>query len=145
MDHLTLVKNAFLKEQKIILDSLEKARETRDSAPSAMESHSDTTRSQYERLVFALEEKLKKIESDIKSIPDKVIPSDKANIWHYCEIQTPNGLLKVILVPPEMGGKKAEDMLIISIDSPLGSILLSKKAGDIFNFNNLPYKILEII
>ncbi|TSC86403.1 MAG: Uncharacterized protein G01um101416_676 [Microgenomates group bacterium Gr01-1014_16] len=91
--------------------SLSAARFARDNAPSAMESHSDTTRADQEKLVRALEERVKLVGEQMKILA-------KAEV-KYVEH---NGM-KLVLVPEGMGGKKIEDVMLVSVNSPLGSKL----------------------
>lgn len=91
--------------------ALVEARQAQKDAPSAMESHSDTTRSEMEKLVTALELDLRKLEEDEKKL---VSYTPK-----YFEVDG----RKVVLVPEGIGGDKIGDVLLVSETTPLGQKL----------------------
>ena len=62
MDKLQIVNEFLTKRKEGLLKALEKAKEARNNAPGAMESHSDTSRSQNEKLVAALEDQLEDLD-----------------------------------------------------------------------------------
>lgn len=120
-------------QKKTLLKAILKAKDARDNAPSAMESHSDTSRSQNEKLVTALELQLKELESvkhDVQLI--------------YFEIKTNSGLKMFMIVPMGLGGVEIDKVRLLSSDSPLGGILTSKRIGNKFDFNNQKLEILKI-
>jgi len=146
MDRIELIKEHLNREKEFLLKALQAAKETRDSAPAATESHSDTTRSQYEKLVIALEEKVRSID-DFSSILPKNLESKKTgpiSLWSYVEISLNKNIIKLILVPEGMGGKELEGIKLISDNSPLGSLLIGKKLGEKFEFNEQRGKVLKI-
>ena len=111
MDYIADLLNSLSLEKTTLENSLAQAKKTRDSAPSAMESHSDTTRSEFEKMATALEEQLDVIKNNIKLItahPEQIVPHGK-----------------YLLVPDGLGGKKIGDMITVSVSSPLGKTLSS--------------------
>ena len=68
MGKYELVKKCLGKQRDSLLEAIERTKEAKDNAPSAMESHSDTSRSQNEKLVVALEEQLSEIIKYEKSV-----------------------------------------------------------------------------
>ncbi len=55
MNKKILFENLVIVRKLNLLSSIEKAKDARDNAPDATESHSDTRRNQAEKLVVALE------------------------------------------------------------------------------------------
>lgn len=108
------------------------AKKARDSAPSAMESHSDTTRSEQENLVLALTKSL----SDLKSLSKQPLSASR-----YYELTSPNSFLKFIVVPDGLGGQKIDDIVLISSKSPLALQLSVKNPGDSIIFNGNSYVV----
>jgi len=123
------------KKIKRIEDAISSAKKARDMAPSAMESHSDTTRSEKEKLIYALEKELD-ILSNIKE-NDLIIKT--------YEIKLNDNLMGVCLIPEGLGGETIGDLKLISELSPLGKLIKNKKIGDEFSFNNKKLKIENIV
>lgn len=126
------------KQRESLLKALEKAKEARDNAPGAMESHSDTTRSQNEKLVEALEQQLKELEGATKKInlAGKQFPYFKTSFSQEKK--------KFILVPEGLGGQEIDGVRLLSESSPLGLLLACKNVGDKFEFNSQQIEILKI-
>lgn len=82
-------------------------------APSAMESHSDATRSEMEKMITALEIDINKVRENIKKL-ENYEPK-------YFELDK----LKLVLVPDGIGGRKVDDVMLVSETSPVGRKLLS--------------------
>jgi transcription elongation GreA/GreB family factor len=131
------------KEKDLLMRSLVKAKFARDNAPSAMESHSDTTRSEQEKLVTALEMEIDKLDQDLNKLVDVNNTDNKVGLWSYVEIRSGERMLKFVLVPRGMGGKKIEDTQLVSIDSPVGNRLIGKTKGEEMEFNGKVMLILE--
>jgi hypothetical protein len=121
------------KQKELLVRSRDQAKAARDSAPSAMESHSDTTRSEKEKLVFALDRDIAAMDGYIKSAK-KMDPE-------YLELVGQNSVMKVLLVPAGIGGKKIGDILLLGLNSPLGQAVAGKKSGDGFEFNGQKWKV----
>ena len=147
MDKLQIVRDHLEKEKKILNKSLQQAKHTRNSAPSAMQSHHDTTRNQTERLITALEEKTTLLEKQMSLIP-KIDPTsgDKVEQWSYIQftLDSNKTVIKAIIVPKDMGGVEVGNTILLSINSPLGKCLLNKKIEDNINFNETKGIILKI-
>ncbi|HBC72606.1 MAG: hypothetical protein UX91_C0004G0014 [Candidatus Amesbacteria bacterium GW2011_GWB1_47_19] len=135
---------ASLRQEKTLLErNVSRAKFTRDHAPSAMESHSDTTRSEFEKLVFALESQIREIDNRLKllaSVP-QISDTGKIRIWSQVTLKNPSSVLKLILTPTDLGGRKIRDTLLVSENSQLGATLLGKSPGDKLTFNNQVYVI----
>ncbi|OGM20634.1 hypothetical protein A2955_02945 [Candidatus Woesebacteria bacterium RIFCSPLOWO2_01_FULL_37_19] len=145
MNKFGIVRNCLLKEKEVLEKALASARQTRDSAPSAMESHSDTTRSQAEKLVFALEEKTKNIESLISLIPqDFKSTLTVVSLWSLIELKTNGEILKMILVPDGFGGREIDNIKLVSISTPLGNLIINKAVGDQITFNEKVYALSSL-
>ncbi|MFZ3301902.1 MAG: hypothetical protein WA152_04285 [Microgenomates group bacterium] len=128
---------SYLADRKInLLKAIEKAKDARDNAPSATESHSDTRRSQAEKLVVALEIEL----NNIQKVEDN--PQDIKLV--YFEMTINSNLNKFLLVPSGMGGAELNGIRFLSEDTPLGSELKSKNTGDEFDFNGQKVAILKV-
>lgn len=111
------------------------ARVTRDSAPTANESHSDTTRSEHEKLVSALDEQIWILDQGMKSL-------EKSEV-NYFEINNGGMKMKLVIVPEGMGGKKIDDVQVISVTTPLGVLLKGKQAGATVDINGRRVEILD--
>lgn len=112
MDWKEKIKESLAKEKLMLEKLLGAAKFARDNAPTPTESHSDTTRSEQEKLVHALEARVKLVDQQMKAL-------DKAEV-RYVE---QNGM-KLVLVPEGMGGKKIDDVMLVSVNSPLGAKLM---------------------
>ena len=110
------------------------AKNARDLAPSAMESHSDTTRSEKEKLINALQEELDKLDSLMENISDLKL----------YKIKLGEEIMKVCMVPDGLGGEKVDDIRLLSFNSPLGKEISGKKVGDKILFNNLSGIITDL-
>lgn len=122
MDTLSEVKVQIKKEKEALLKAIQHAIKTRDEAPSAMESHSDTTRNQTERLIIALEEKLKDLERLIMEIPEKIETKNRP-LWSTHKTTVGEKTLQVLLVPEGIGGRKIGNVILVSVNSELGKKL----------------------
>lgn len=138
MDKLQIVNEFLTRRKENLLKALEKAKGARDNAPGAMESHSDTSRSQYEKLVAALEQQLKDLEETAK----KINLSNKS--FPLMEIGFNGEKRKFILVPEGLGGEETAEIRLLSENSPLGLQLAGKNIGDKFEFNSQQIEILKI-
>ncbi len=116
------VRELFEKERELLVRACNHAKATRDSAPSANESASDTTRSEHEKLVSALDEQIWLLDQNMKIL-------EKFEV-NYFEINNGGTKMKLVIVPEGMGGKKIDDVQVISITTPLGVMLKGKKMGD---------------
>lgn len=124
----------YLKDQKVLLErSRDQAKAARDSAPSAMESHSDTTRSEKEKLVTALER-------DILAMDGYIKTAQKMDL-KYFQLVGDNSTMKVLLVSEGMGGKKIDDIVLLSAASPLGILITGKKPGEELEFNGRRWRV----
>ncbi|EKE05401.1 MAG: hypothetical protein ACD_19C00316G0002 [uncultured bacterium] len=134
MDFNKLLKQKLIEKREKLIKGLTAAKEARDKAPTAMESHSDTTRSQNERLAVALESELIKL--------DIIISDFSSSEWKCVELSIGDKALKVCLVPEGFGGEDIGDVKLISSNSPLGSVISGKKKGEEFTFNGQKGKII---
>lgn len=94
----------------------------RDSSPSAMESHSDTTKSQKEDLVFSLLSKLNQLKLLTRSIPDTSRDSSETGVWSIVYVDRIKS--NVLIVPEGLGGVEVDDLMLVSINTPLVASLL---------------------
>lgn len=98
-----------LEQEIVVLEkALETARVAQRNAPSAMESHSDTTRSEMEKMITALEIDINTVKNNIK-IMANYEPK-------YHELNN----IKLVLVPDGIGGRKIDDVMLVSETSPIG-------------------------
>ena len=128
----------FQNKRNQLLKGIKAAERARDTAPSAMESASDTTRNENEKLVFALKKELKKINGVILKIPTDISKKDKelrVKYWRRVNISIGNDSMSVCLVPEGLGGEMIENVRLLSSSSPLGIVLSNKKTKDKFIFN----------
>ncbi len=139
------VKQQLLSQKQLLQKQLHRAQISRDSAPSPTESHSDTSRSDYERLVAALTDKIMLLDEHLSIIPSSPPPSSAtAKHWSYLEITLDHLPLYLLLVPPNLGGTKIDHVQLLSTSSPLGIHLQGKTVGTQFQFNHKTGKILKI-
>ena len=115
MDWKARVRESLMSQREVLEKSLTAARISRDNAPAATESHSDTTKSEQEKLVHALEDEMK-------------IASGQAKALETAEVKyvEHNGM-KLVLVPEGMGGRKIGDVMLVSVTSPLGKKLAGER------------------
>lgn len=144
MDHLKIFKKSLQEELKKTEEILVSTKISRNNSPSAMESHSDETRSRLERVVTMLENKVKEINNYIRSVPTEKQISATIQLWSYTDVELPNGKLKIFIVPEGLGGKQVEGIKFISSKTPIGLALLGKKVGEDFSFNDLNGKVISI-
>ena len=144
MDHLKILKKHLLDELKKTEDVLASTKISRNNSPSAMESHSDETRSRLEGVITMLEHKVKEINGFIKSIPTEKQTSTVIQLWSSADVELPDGKLKIFIVPEGLGGKQIEGTKFVSSKTPIGLSLLGKKAGEAFFFNDINGKVLSI-
>ena len=145
MNYLEKLKKVLSEDRRKLVQSIEQARFTRDNSPSAMESHSDTTKSQYEKLVYALEQKLKELDRMISHIPDKILTKSDVSLWQVVEFDLGENKLTVMLVPEGFGGKKFDTVTTLAINTPLGSAIENKTIGKEFLFGDKKGKIIKIL
>lgn len=144
MDWLTVVCECLEKDRELVLRAIQEAKHARDNAPSAMESGSDTTRSEKEKLVFALQSSLVEINMNIKNVKMAKRPTsnEKIGIWSYVEISSNETTMALFMVPNGIGGKKINNVQLISTSSPLGQVLIGKIHNDNLSFNGKNWKIM---
>ncbi|KKQ73907.1 MAG: hypothetical protein US95_C0041G0004 [Candidatus Woesebacteria bacterium GW2011_GWB1_38_5] len=124
-DLLDIVKECLDKERETILKAITSTKRARDNAPSAMESHHDTERNQNETLVSALEEKLKELDDLTNNLPKDINGNNiSRGFWSYHEIVKDDSLLKIIIVPDGYGGREAEGIKLVSINTPIARSIL---------------------
>jgi len=138
MDKFQIINRILNKKKGNLINALAKAKETRDNAPGAMESHHDTTRNQSEKIVGVLEEQLEGLEEDMKKVNSTNRP------FPFMEINFNGEDIKFILVPEGLGGEKIDGVRLLSEASPLGILLSGKHIGDKFEFNDQKIEILRI-
>ena len=145
MNYLKELRTLLENDRSKIVSTLKNEKTIRDSSPSAMESHHDTTRNQTEKLIQALETQLKELEEKLKEIPKKAPKTNSASLWTVVEVKLGDGEMIVLLVPEGLGGKNIGDIKTLSITSPLGQSITNKKVGSEFTVNNNTGKIVKIL
>jgi len=122
------------KKIKKIQRAILSATKVRDSSPSAMESHSDTTKSEKENLIHAFEADIKKLN----------LLKDQLNNLKFYKIKLNSKDLKLCIVPEGLGGESVGEIKLVSSSSVIGKAICNKNVGDEIIFNNLHGKILDI-
>lgn len=117
MDIKSEIKSVFAGQIKILEESLSEARIAQRNAPSAMESASNTTRSEMEKMVTALEYDIARIKKQLKQLDGFET--------RIVEVEIKGKKIKCCLVPAGMGGNKIGDLQMVSVDSPLGQKLMT--------------------
>lgn len=110
------------------------------NAPSAMESHSDTTRSQKEGVIFSLDKRLEEYKQDISILKQllktEVKTTSKCQLFSLIETEY-NDQIKHFFILPCAGGVRINydkiDYNIITMEAPITKVLIGKKANDEFN------------
>lgn len=113
MDLLIQVRQKFNTKLQVLYSALETAKIAQRDAPSAMESASNTTRSEMERMVTALEINIANLKKQILQIPDKLSTDNK--LWKLVEIKK----MKILIVPEGMGGEIIDGIRLVSENAPL--------------------------
>lgn len=144
MNYLINLKEHLINEIKKTEKVLAATRVARDNSPTAMESHSDTSRSRLESEVTMHELRLKELKDTIDIIPEKSDCAEEIGLWCYAKVQLPSNVLEVVIVPEGLGGTKVGEMQCVSDKTPIGSALIGKKQGEKFSFNGTSGKILSI-
>lgn len=147
MDWLEELKKKLQTRRGKLILGIESAKKERDQAPSAMESHSDTSRSEKEKLIYALENDLKILDEIIQNAPNNLSNLNSESTvseWRYVEILLGENLLKICIVPEGVGGEVINNVRLLSGASLLGELILNKKRGDKFSFKGQEGIIKEI-
>lgn len=145
MNDLKDFKKLIEKEIEKLETSIKHEKQIRDSSPSAVESHHDTTRNQTEKLVSALEGQLENLKKQVLLIPSEPPKGNTLSLWKGADIQIGANSMSVIIVPEGLGGYKLKSRQTLSINSPLGKTIMSKKEGDSFTINSQKGKIIKIL
>jgi len=144
MNYLLNLKKHLINEVNKTEKVLATTRVARDNSPTAMESHSDTSRSKLESEVTMHELRLKELKDTIDSIPEKSECTERIGLWCYAKVQLPSNNLEILVVPEGLGGTKVGEIRCISDKTPIGSVLVGKKQGDEFSFNGTAGRVLSI-
>lgn len=145
MNWPTKIKQRFERSLEIMHKSLEQARIAQKNAPSAAESHSDTTRSEMEKLVTALEIDIGKLKQKMSQIPVEVEPNPKGvQLWRHIKIDNGGQVMELILVPDGMGGGTIDNTRLVSVTTPLGMAIMGKYLGQVTSMAGREVKILQV-
>src|SRR3989344_7926042 len=129
MDILDMVRKNILRKIEIMKKSLKEAKIAQLNAPSAMESHSDTTKSEMEKLVTALEIDISRQKNYLSLVPNNLTPSNqKIELWKNVRVNNKGILMNIIIVPDGMGGDTIDGIRLVSETTPL---VLQIKKGEI--------------
>ncbi len=139
MDRLLAIRKQFEQKKELLERALADARRARAEAPTPTESHSDTTMSEKEKLITALEIDLANINKFLSVIPQAVTQGETIQMWSY--VQTDK--MKLLIVPDGMGGGQIQDIRLISAGTPLGKAILGKRIGDKFAVNGTEFEGIE--
>ncbi|MCL4404162.1 GreA/GreB family elongation factor [Patescibacteria group bacterium] len=133
---------------------LASAREGAKEAPSAMESHSDTTRSQMQHLAENLEKDIQEKESGIMALGDfktSVGPAKgDVSVGSVVSITDEAERRFIYFILPAGGGTKVEtdgaSITVLSSTAPLAQALIGKRAGETVSFSaGAKVRMLKII
>ena len=144
-DNLELIRKLFEHKLQILEKSLLEARIAQRNAPSAMESHSDTTRSEMEKMVTALEIEIRNIKEKIESIPASLTPPNgSVQLWQEVQINNTGTPMTVIFVPDGMGGDTIGQTKLISETTRLGRAMLGKRVGESCDIDGRKVEVLQL-
>jgi transcription elongation GreA/GreB family factor len=125
-------------------------------APTAMQSYSDTTRSQLEPVIGSLKksvaEKGRAISTLRQLAAEAFAPLDRVRLSAVVRVQAAPSASAIYILLPEAGGTRVavndEDVWVITPTSPLATALLGKGRGDHAEFGDGPDRrtltILEV-
>lgn len=145
MDKKTLITEVIkeLEIQKLqIEEGLKTTLKSAAEAPSAMQSHSDTTRSQMHRLAEELRNSLTEKEraiSALRNLPEEQLQrSEVVQIGSVVEVQESGDKRSFYFILPEGGGTEVKNekqrIVVITSRTPLAAVLFGKKKGNIAKF-----------
>jgi len=137
--------NTILKEKITFLDNqIKEAEKTRDSAPSPMESKSDKTRQDFERLIFSLQDEKRNFIHLQKNLVKLPKFTSKVNLNTQVTLKSEAGEKSFFIVPEGLGGITVNNLYLLSDKTPLAKCFLNQKINHQFTFNNTNYKITSI-
>ena len=128
-----------LENQKIEMEKgLVSTRQAAKESPSAMESHSDTTRNQMQTIAASIERAVKEKETAIAMLKKYSDSGEKINTVKdgtVVEIEGERNEKKIYIVVPEGGAGAMINLngaaiTSITLKTPLGAALANKKAGE---------------
>lgn len=145
------IKNLVLENLVNIREDLVKSRgeykEAAKDAPSAMQSHSDTSRFQFNTLAENIDIQIQKLDEAVVLIKELEGKSVKTEIGAFVAIKENNEKEHFYLVPEGVGGFEIRwgrlVIKVLAINSPIGKYLFGKKIGDKITMN-LPARKREI-
>jgi len=145
MDFKTKILEFLKKEEATLIRSWEWAKDARDRAPAASESHSDTTRSEQEKLVQALERDIKVLKGYIKEVERMdSLSSGVVGTWSHVELDIDGLEMKILVVPDGIGGKEINGVKLVSVATPLGKSLVGKTSGSSTVMNGRNIKVVTV-
>lgn len=145
MNSSDLIRKSIEKKIELFKKSLKEARLAQQNAPSANESHSDTTRSEMEKMVTALEINIQRQKNYLKLIPLDSRPSNgKVGLWQYAKLNNGGEPMEIIVVPDGMGGDMVDGVRLVSEITPMVVAILGKRATESADFNGRKVILLEV-
>ena len=143
----------FRKEQHEMEKRLETVRQAAIDAPGAMQSHSDTTKSQMSRLAEEMAGSIVKKRETIRALESFSLEryeqsTDKVQVGSLVEVESQGDELERYIILPGGAGLELEDedginVLAVSPDSPLAGVLLGRRKGSQIKFQ-VGQKIREL-
>ncbi len=133
-----------IEERKKHIESLEEAIR---KAPSRNESRYDSMREEYEYEKLAYERKVSELESIysyLKEMEKKIVEEKKEiDNFSFVKLRSKKDEKKLFILP-SLGGKKIEDILIMSPSAPLFKAIRGKTEGDKIEMLGKKYLIVEV-
>ena len=133
-----------IEERKKHIESLEEAIR---KAPSRNESRYDSMREEYEYEKLAYERKVSELESIysyLKEMEKKIVEEKKEiDNFSFVKLRSKKDEKKLFILP-NLGGKKIEDILIMSPSAPLFKAIRGKTEGDKIEMLGKKYLIVEV-
>ncbi len=120
---------------KTIERRIDVAKFERDNAATPMESASDKTRQIAEQLMDALTEELKQLKKVSHGL-SKFTPLEIEALFS-------NQVRKILIVPEGVGGSVIDGYLLVSVKSPLGSLISKLQNGDVVEYQGQEIKIIS--
>lgn len=144
------IKNRIKEDISIIKKLYEITKKEALEAPGAMQSASDTTRSQNSHKIEVILERLENLEKsyqylELLSLQEK---KDNVSIGSLIELELAGGNYYLFVLPGGEGDEFCKDgeekIIVVSPDAPLLKGMLEKKIGEEINFRGKKIKIKSI-
>jgi hypothetical protein len=145
IDKIKLIRSCLEKEERDFNNAIKKIVIARNESPIPMESHSDTSRIQADKMLGELNTKINTLEKLIYDLPVRIPDNfEKIELWNFVNLSKPNLQIKLILVPEGYGGREFDGVKLVTISTPLGKALYGKRINELITVNESGFLIKVI-